>query len=147
MIMHIFQNLKTYDRPSPQGGRKKTEKEPKSWFDAFKGCLFAIVLFVSSTVLLYGIGSVINSSEIGKNFILIVGVIFILGIVAFYFCTPIFLTIWASIGSRKSNRYLKAFVVLLFTLMVVGLILYIFGSMSNGGSELHEPGKLRPYKF
>ena len=145
--MHIFQNLKTYDRPSPQGGRKKTEKEPKSWFDAFKGCLFAIVLFVSSTVLLYGIGSVINSSEIGKNFILIVGVIFILGIMAFYFCTPIFLTIWASIGSRKSNRYLKAFVALLLTLIVVGLILYLFGFMGDGGSKLCEPEKLRPDKF
>jgi hypothetical protein len=40
--MHIFQNLKTYDRPSRQGGRKEPIKEPDSWFDAFKGCLFAI---------------------------------------------------------------------------------------------------------
>lgn len=145
--MHIFQNIKTYDRPSPQGGRKEPEKEPNRWFDAFKGCLFAIVLFVGSIVLLYGIGSVINSSEIGKDFILVVGVIFILGIVVFYLCTPVFLTIWASIGGRKGNRYLKGVVALLLTLIVVGLILYIFGFMGNGGSELCEPGKLRPDKF
>lgn len=143
--MHIFQNLKTYDRPSRQGGRKEPIKEPDSWFDAFKGCLFAIALLFGSVALLYGIGSAINSSEVGKDFILIVGIIFVAGLVAFYLGTPVFLTFWAFIG--KGNRYLKAIVVLILTLIVVGLVLYTCGAMGSGGTELYEPGKLRPDKI
>lgn len=143
--MHIFQNLKTYDRPSRQGGRKEPIKEPDSWFDAFKGCLFAIVLLVGSVALLYGIGSAINSSEIGKDVILIIAIIFVVALVAFYLCTPVFLTFWAFLG--KGNHYLKSIVVLILTLLVVGLVLYTCGSMGNGGTEIYEPGKLRPDKI
>ena len=105
--MHIFQNIKTYDRPSHQGRQKKLLKEPDSWFDVFKGCLFAVVLLVGSVALFYGIGSTINSSEIGKDVILIVGTIFVVSLVAFYLCTPVFLIFWAFLGRGKGNRYLK----------------------------------------
>lgn len=145
--MHIFQNLKTYDRPSHQGGRKEPVKEQDSWFDAFKGCLFAIALLVGSVALIYGIGSAINSSEIGKDVILIVGIIFVVALVTFYLCTPVFLTIWAFLGRGKGNRYLKAIVVLILTLLVVGLVLYTCGSMGNSGTDIYEPGKLRPDKL
>lgn len=144
--MNIFQNLKTYDRPSHQSRRKEPAKEPDSWFDAFKGCLFAIALLVGSVALLYGICSTINSSEIGKDIILIIGVIFVVGIVAFYLCTPVFLMLWAFLGRGKGNRYLKALVVLILTILVVGLVLYTYGSMGSG-SDMYEPGKLRPDKF
>lgn len=147
IIMHIFQNLKTYDRPSHQGGLKEPIKEPDSWFDAFKGCLFATALLVGSVALLYSIGSAINSSEIGKDVILIVGVIFVVGLVAFYLGTPVFLTFWAFLGRGKGNHYLKAIVVLILTLLVVGLVLYTCGTMGNSGTDIYEPGKLRPDKF
>ncbi len=74
--MHIFQNIKTYDKPRNKdrlNEQKEPKKEPDSWFDAFKGCLFAIFLFVGSIALLYGIGSAVDSSEFGKDVLLIVG--------------------------------------------------------------------------
>ena len=145
--MHIFQNIKTYDRPSHQGEHKDPVKESDSWFDAFKGCLFAIALLFGSVALLYGIGSAINSSEVGKDFILIVGIIFVAGLVAFNLGTPVFLTFWAFLAKGKGNRYLKAIVVLILTLIVVGLVLYTCGAMGSGGTELYEPGKLRPDKI
>ena len=145
--MHIFQNLKTYDRPSRQGGRKEPIKEPDSWFDAIKGCLFAIVLLVGSLALLYGICDAINSSELGKDVILIVGVIFVVGLVAFYLGTPVFLTFWAFLGEGKGNHYLKSIVVLILTLLVVGLVLYTCGSMGEGCVDIYEPAKLRPDKI
>ena len=145
--MHIFQNLKTYDRPSHQGGRKEPAKEPGSWFDVFKGCLFAVVLLVGTVALFYGIGSTINSSEIGKDVILIVGIIFVVSLVVFYLCTPVFLTIWAFLGRGKGNRYLKRGVVLVLTLLVVGLLLYTCGSLGSDGTDIYEPGKVRPDKF
>jgi hypothetical protein len=89
--MHIFQNIKTYDKPRNKdrlNEQKEPKKEPDSWFDAFKGCLFAIFLFVGSIALLYGIGSAVDSSEFGKDVLLIVGGIFVVGLVAFYLGTP-----------------------------------------------------------
>ncbi len=145
--MHIFQNLKTYDRPSRQGGRKEPVKEPDNWFDAIKGCLFAIVLFVGSIAILYGVGSAIEYSEIGRYILIIVGILFVVGLVAFYLCTPVFLTFWAFLDKGRDNRYLKAIVVLFLTILVVGLVLYTCGSMGSGGTDLYEPGKLRPDKF
>lgn len=50
--MHIFQNIKTYDKPRNKdrlNEQKEPKKEPDSWFDAFKGCLFAIFLFEESS--------------------------------------------------------------------------------------------------
>ena len=145
--MHIFQNTKTYDRPSPQGGRKEPEKEPNSWVGAFKGCLFAIILLVASIALLFGIGSAIDSSETGKNILFVVGILFVIGLVAFYLCTPVFLTAWEFFGGTKGNRYLRTIVVLILTLLVVGVFLYTCGSLGSGGTDIYEPGKLRPDKF
>ena len=68
--MHIFQHLKTYDKPANkdrQNEQNEPKKETDSWFGAFKGCLFAIILFIGSIVLLYGICDAINSSEFGMN--------------------------------------------------------------------------------
>lgn len=145
--MHIFQNLKKYDQPTYQGGCKEPVKEPDSWYDAFKGCLLAIVLFFGSIALFYSIGSAIDSSETGKSVLFVVGILFVIGLVAFYLCTPVFLTFWAFLGKGRGNRYLKAFVVLILTLLVVGLFLYTWGSLGSDGADIYEPGKMRPDKF
>lgn len=144
--MHIFQNLKTYDRPSFKGRGKEPEKEHDNWFGAFKGCLFAIVLFVGAIALLYGIGDIINSSEIGRDIILIVGIIFVVGLIFFYLGTPVFMTLWAFLCGSK-NRYLKIVLVLILTLLIVGLLLYTCGSIDDGGTNIYESGKLRPDRF
>lgn len=144
--MHIFQNIKTYDRPSPQGERKEPEKYPNSWLGAFKGCLFAIILLAGSIALLCGIGSAIDSSETGKSILFVVGILFILGLVAFYLGTPAFLMFWAFLDKGKGNKYVKLIIGLIITILVVGLILYISGSIGVG-TEYIEPGKMRPDRF
>ena len=125
--------------------KKKIQKE--NILRRVKDILFALSVPLILFLLYYGIPAFLSSSEIGKDFILIVGIIFVVGLVAFYLCTPVFLTLWAFFGRGKGNRYLKAIVVLILTLLVVGLVLYTCGSMGNGGTEIHELGKLRPDKF
>ena len=145
--MHIFQNLKTYGKPTNKDRlNEEPKKEAESWFDAFKGCLFAVVLFVGSIALLYGIGSAINSSEIGKDVLLIVGGVFVLGLV-FYLSTPIFLIVWAFLSEGRVNRYLKVIITLILTIIIVGFVLYTCGSIGGGDTDIYEPGKLRPDRF
>ena len=148
--MHIFQNIKTYDKPRNKdrlNEQKEPKKEPDSWFDAFKGCLFAIFLFVGSIALLYGIGSAVDSSEFGKDVLLIVGGIFVVGLVAFYLGTPTFLIVWAFLSEGKMNRYLKAIITLILTIIIVGFVLYTCGSIGGGDTNIYEPSKLRPERF
>ena len=109
--------------------------------------MFAIILLVASIALLFGIGSAIDSSETGKNILFVVGILFVIGLVAFYLCTPVFLTAWEFFGGTKGNRYLRTIVVLILTLLVVGVFLYTCGSLGSGGTDIYEPGKLRPDKF
>jgi len=127
--------------------REKKRLQKEKYLGYVKGALIAILAPLVLFLLYYGIPAFLSSSEIGKDFILIVGVIFVVGIVAFYLCTPVFLTFWAFLGKGRGKRYQKAFVILILTLLVVGLVLYTCGSMGSGGAELYEPGKLRPDKF
>lgn len=148
--MHIFQHLKTYDKPANkdrQDEQNEPKKETDSWFDSFKGCLYAIILFIGSIVLLYGICDAINSSEFGMNILLIVGGLFVIGLVAFYLGTPVFLIIWEFLGKIVGNRYLKLILGIMITILIVGFLLYTCGAAGDGGTGIYEPGKLRPDKF
>ena len=127
--------------------REKKRLQREKYLGYVKGALIAIFAPLVLFLLYYGIPAFLSSSEIGKDFILVVGIIFVVCLVAFYLCTPVFLTFWAFLGKGKGNHYLKAIVVLILTLLVVGLVLYTCGSMGNGGTEIYEPGKLRPDKF
>lgn len=127
--------------------REKKRQQKEKYLGYVKGALIAIFAPLVLFLLYYGIPAFLTSSEIGKDVFLIVGIIFVVALVAFYLCTPVFLTIWAFLGRGKGNRYLKAIVVLILTLLVVGLVLYTCGSMGNDGTEMYEPGKLRPDKF
>lgn len=126
--------------------REKKRKHKDKYLGYVKGVLMAICVPLILFLLYYGIPEFLSSLETGKDFILIVGIIFVVGLVAFYLGTPVFLTFWAFLGKGKGNRYLKAIVVLILTLLVVGLVLYTCGSMGSG-SDMYEPGKLRPDKF
>jgi len=126
--------------------REKKRKQKEKILRYIKEVAFAISALLVLFLFYYGIPAFLSSSEIGKDIILIIGVIFVVGIVAFYLCTPVSLTLWAFLGKGKGNWYLKALVVLILTILVVGLVLYTCGSM-GGGSDMYEPGKLRPDKF
>lgn len=148
--MHIFQNLKTYDKPTNKdrlNEQNEPKKEADSWFDAFKGCLYAIFLFIGSIVLLYGICSAINLSEFGKDIILLVGAIFVIGLVAYYLGIPVFLIIWEFLGKVVRYRYIKLMLVVMITILIVGFLLYTCVAIGDGGAGTYEPGKLRPDKF
>ena len=125
--------------------REKKRKQKEKYLGYVKDVLMAICVPLILFLLYYGIPEFLSSLETGKDFILIVSIIFVVGLVAFYLGTPVFLTFWAFLG--KGNHYLKSIVVLILTLLVVGLVLYTCGSMGNGGTEIYEPGKLRPDKF
>lgn len=111
-----------------------------------KGIIVAICMLIVLFLMYYGIPAFLLSSEIGKDIFLIVGIIIVVGLVAFCLGTPVFLSVWAFKDRGKGNRYLTAIVVLILTLLVVGLVLYTCGSM-GGGADIYEPGKLRPDKF
>lgn len=125
--------------------KKKELKEKKLGY--VTGTFFTIFMASVLFLIYYGIPAFLSSSEIGKGILIVVGIIFVVGLIAFYLCTPVFLTIWAFLNRGKGNRYLKALVAILLMLFVVGLVLYTCGSWDNGSTEIYEPGKLRPDKF
>jgi cation transport ATPase len=110
--------------------------------------LFSIICVPMVLFLLYyGMPEFLKSSGIGKEVLLIVGVIFVVVIVVFYLCAPVFMAFWSFLGGGKGNRLLKVVIALIITLLVVGLILSAFGYIGNGEVDIYEPGKLRPNKF
>lgn len=120
--------------------RIKKEKIHKHIKDVILAISVPLVLFL----LYYGIPAFLSSSEIGKDVLLIVGGIFVVGLVAFYLGTPIFLTVWAFFSEGRGNRYLKVVITLILTIIIFGFILYTCGSIGGGDTDIYEPGKLRP---
>lgn len=112
-----------------------------------KGILMAICVPLVMFLLYYGIPSFLSSSEIGKDVLLIIGIVFVVGLVVFYLGTPIFLTLWAFLSEDKGNRYLKASIALILTLLVVGLVLYTCRPLSGEDTDIYDTEKLRPDKF
>lgn len=112
-----------------------------------KGTLMAICVPLVLFLMSYGIPSYLSSTEIGKDVLLIVGILFVIGLVALYLCAPVFLIIWEFLGKVVRNRYLKLVMGIMITILIVGFLLYTCGAIGDGGAGTYEPGKLRPDKF
>lgn len=127
--------------------KEKQRSQKEKILRHIKGALIAISVSLVLFLMYYGIPSCLSTTEIGKDVMLIVGIIFVIGLVAFYLGTPVFLIIWEFLGKIVGNRYLKLILGIMITILIVGFLLYTCGSVGDGTVGTYEPGKLRPDKF
>lgn len=127
--------------------KEKQRSQKEKILRHIKGALMAISVPLILFLMYYGIPSYLSTTEIGKDVMLIVGIIFVIGLVAFYLGTPVFLLIWKFLGRVVGNRYLKLILGIMITILIVGFLLYTCGAVGDGGTGIYEPGKLRPDKF
>lgn len=143
-----MEELKRLGLTEEEYQKRESKRIRKEKFNKYaKNVLIAISVPLVLFLMYYGIPEYLSSSEVGKDVLLVIGIILVLGLIGFYLGVPVFHIIWNFISRGEGNRLLKIVVSLIIALLIVGLLLYTCGSLGNGGSEIYEPGKLRPDKF